>query len=1572
MRVMRRWFMVVLALVAAISVVGAPALASPGGRQTPASADRGAGAPAATMTVIATDDGVQVAAAGSPKSAAPGRDTSVCDALAAHTTTSGGQADRSAASAGAAAASGGPSVTRTIPGANPIATLKACQPAQSLGPTGSLVRESGARPAASPRPARPATSRISAANATLTISGKVTNSSGTALEGISVTIEGNNDWNEGVTLGDGTFSIPAMADTYVVRFRDDTQSYADGYYSSAGWVSEYSSATSVTVGAASLALGTIKLPRAFKVSGKIVGAGAVPLEGIQVSVVSGTYEAYGQTALDGTFSIGVVNGTYTLGVYDWTSVYANGWWSSGGFTRSESSATAITVASANRSGLNMTLPKNPRILGTVKGVGGVLLANIEVRADMTQAPWDGFNTTTSTGGTFAMSVAPGTYTLSFGDPAQVYADGNWTAAGYSADRSDEFTVGSTDVSGFTVTLPKAIHIKGTVKSSGGIGIAGLSMEANGNNGNGYSDSGPGGVYSMAVRPGIYSLSVADNGTPTVYASGFWSGTGFTLDSGASGGIIVTTADVTVNLTVPKLVHIKGKVTGPGGVALAGIEVYSSAGSDLRTATAADGTYSLPVPASRNWSVQFYDPAEIYQSGFWKSTGLAADASTAGSIVVGTADVGGYNVQLPALRRITGKVTKAGGTGVPDINVYAMSASYTSRATTLADGTYSLGVPAGSYTVFFRDGNEVYAPGYYGAAGYSYDTSKAVAISAANVGGVSVQLPAMAVVSGTVTSTGGLALGGITVEMEGDHHWSPMGSDTWARTTTAPNGTYSLKVAPGPYVLSFYDEASVYTSEYYAGASLTLDRARAARLAVGTSAISGANAKLPKNLHITGKVTGSGGVALKNIHVTATSTLASAYATTAADGTYSLAVPAGKYRVEFDDWNAEPAYYSTTGTKADANAASAVTVTTANVGSINGVFTPASRTISGIVTGAGAAGLPGVEVCAVNAVARAARMLCGRTSPTGAFTISVRPGTYYLEVERPYSFIGSGAWGGMFAGGYWSSSGLKSSMADATAITVGASNVTGRNMTLPRLVHVSGRVTAPNGVGIAGMVAVASGTNGYSRGMTGPDGRYTLSLAADTYTVMFDSFWMAIDWAWGWYGASGYTSTSPKSITVASTAITGIDVRMPKPVWLGGKVVRSGPHGMSGISVQATSSVSTQPYAYSAAYANADGGWWFLVPPGSYRISYTDDWYMPFSFGRIPNGFYATTGFTLAESAASVVSVSTTSKLAVNVTAPLGRRISGFVTDAKGLPLYGAKVTATTTGYSVTGWTNELGAYTVPVTAAGYKLRFEDPSLGHGSGYYSSTGLVASAASATSVSTATVDKYGITVALPLDTTAPTAAAPTTSFRTGAALSGSTMPVTVSLSGTDNSLGSGVYLYQVRKSTNGGSTWGTPTGWVSGPTFATTVAASGTARFSVRALDFAGNAGAWVSGSTLTPALAQTGSGVTYGGTWSTSSNTAYSGGSTRYASTAGASATYSFTGRSVALVMTKASSRGAVRIYVDGSSSYTTVDTYASSAAYQVLVWQKTWPTAGSHKVKVVVVGTSGRPRVDLDAIALLK
>ena len=99
---------------------------------------------------------------------------------------------------------------------------------------------------------------------------------------------------------------------------------------------------------------------------------------------------------------------------------------------------------------------------------------------------------------------------------------------------------------------------------------------------------------------------------------------------------------------------------------------------------------------------------------------------------------------------------------------------------------------------------------------------------------------------------------------------------------------------------------------------------------------------------------------------------------------------------------------------------------------------------------------------------------------------------------------------------------------------------------------------------------------------------------------------------------------------------------------------------------------------------------------------------------------------------------------------------------------------------------------------------------------------------------------------------------------------------------------------------------------------------------------------------------------------------YSGGSVRYATAAGASVRYSFTGRSVGVVLTRRPDGGKVKVYVDGSY-VTTINTAASTTAYRQLLFARSWSAAGTHSIRLVVVGgTAGHARIDLDAFALLR
>jgi hypothetical protein len=117
------------------------------------------------------------------------------------------------------------------------------------------------------------------------------------------------------------------------------------------------------------------------------------------------------------------------------------------------------------------------------------------------------------------------------------------------------------------------------------------------------------------------------------------------------------------------------------------------------------------------------------------------------------------------------------------------------------------------------------------------------------------------------------------------------------------------------------------------------------------------------------------------------------------------------------------------------------------------------------------------------------------------------------------------------------------------------------------------------------------------------------------------------------------------------------------------------------------------------------------------------------------------------------------------------------------------------------------------------------------------------------------------------------------------------------------------------------------------------------------------------------LAQEGAASLSAG-WSSGLCNCWSGGSVVKNSRAGATATYSFYGSSIAYIGDRASDRGSARIYIDGVLRATVnMQEQGGTApkANRLIASSRIFPTNGNHTIRIEVVGTAGHPRVDVDA-----
>lgn len=220
---------------------------------------------------------------------------------------------------------------------------------------------------------------------------------------------------------------------------------------------------------------------------------------------------------------------------------------------------------------------------------------------------------------------------------------------------------------------------------------------------------------------------------------------------------------------------------------------------------------------------------------------------------------------------------------------------------------------------------------------------------------------------------------------------------------------------------------------------------------------------------------------------------------------------------------------------------------------------------------------------------------------------------------------------------------------------------------------------------------------------------------------------------------------------------------------------------------------------------------------------------------------------------------------------------------------------------------------------------------------------------------------------VDGIAPTVTAPFTAI-VGKGVVGSAVPVRVSWSASDPS---GIASDALQRSLNGGTWRGIGLASATATSSTQTLPIGSTTRQRARATDRLANTSAWQAGPTVRTTLTQqSATSITYRGTWRTASSSSASGGSIRYATSAGASATYRFTGSSVGWVAARGPNRGKARVYVDGVYA-ATVNLAASSGQSRALVFARSWRVNGAHTIRIVVVGTAGHPRVDVDAFVRL-
>ena len=228
-------------------------------------------------------------------------------------------------------------------------------------------------------------------------------------------------------------------------------------------------------------------------------------------------------------------------------------------------------------------------------------------------------------------------------------------------------------------------------------------------------------------------------------------------------------------------------------------------------------------------------------------------------------------------------------------------------------------------------------------------------------------------------------------------FDPVAGNIYADVFTDGNGQWSVALPPGTYSLYFFVGDRSRASGYLGASGFTFDPARAEAIVVANADLSNLNVVLPPPLHISGSVKGPGSSVLGGIKVfayDANSFEEMGEATTAMDGTYSMAMAPGDYYVQFEDPGDAyaPGYWSQVGFTQDLMLADPVTVGYIDRIGVD-IHMPVGLRIGGVVTDTASRPLGGMEADIFSDAGGLIAIVT--TDGTGTYSALVTAGNYYM-------------------------------------------------------------------------------------------------------------------------------------------------------------------------------------------------------------------------------------------------------------------------------------------------------------------------------------------------------------------------------------------------------------------------------------------------------------------------------------------------------------------------------------------------------------------------------------------------
>lgn len=543
--------------------------------------------------------------------------------------------------------------------------------------------------------------------------------------------------------------------------------------------------------------------------------------------------------------------------------------------------------------------------------------------------------------------------------------------------------------------------------------------------------------------------------------------------------------------------------------------------------------------------------------------------------------------------ITGTVTDAGTNlrlGGMVVAAYDATGTLRATATTDATGLYVLNLANGDYRVLAYDPNGIYAT-RFDANAESFELSPLRSAGNAVVQ-VNFALQRGGRITGTVSSNSG-ARAGATVEAYN------LSGTRRAFTTADASGNFSLVLPPGDYKLVAYDVNGGYAATFYNG-SPSFAEAQPVRVTESATTpnifFSLAPAARISGIAVDAATqTPLGGI---DVYAYTAAGILVAQTTTAPNGAYSLALPAGQYRIVA----ADPVRVFATTFYNGANTfvrAETIALTAGQQRTNVQLALVHAALIRGHVTA------PNLTIAAYNVDGT---LHAATTSDaSGNYTLAVAPGEYKIAVSDP-----SLAYATRFYG----------DTADfrAAARLFVSSDVNNVDVTVVRGGRISGTVRDTNNQPIGNITVAVYDAAGVqvATTTTAANGTYALVITPGAYRVL--AFDAQLNFVTAYAGGAGsYEATAP--VNVAADATVSVDFAMRRGTRVTGRVQQQNGTGVAGAEVFALDANGNR---VAGGMTSAEGTFTIVLAPGDYRFVATDP-QSRFQPGHFPNVVTVTSG-----------------------------------------------------------------------------------------------------------------------------------------------------------------------------------------------------------------------------------------------------------------------------------------------------------------------------------------------------------